>query len=68
MLYLPFNVYLDSKTVSIPIEAVFANSTNAVTSLKKIITFSLFEKIFETKKCRKLSTLSLSVFRLFVDV
>ena len=30
MLYLPFNVYLDSKRVSILIEAVLANITNAV--------------------------------------
>ena len=33
MLYLPFNVYLDSKRVSILIEAVFVNITNVVPSL-----------------------------------
>ena len=36
MLYLPFNVYLDSKRVSILIEAVFANITNVVPSLQCI--------------------------------
>ena len=34
MLYLPFNVYLDSKRVSILIEAVLLTFTNGVPSLE----------------------------------
>ena len=36
MLYLPFNVYLDSKRVSILIEAAFVNITNVYLDSKRV--------------------------------
>ena len=52
MLYLPFNVYLDSKRVSILIEAVFANITNAVPSLQCISWFKESKHTHRSSFCQ----------------